>query len=58
MIVDEGFLHAEEMVESAGPLARLDEQDPPLRHVDIIDVERQSQPIFDMRRHEGGGALD
>ncbi len=58
VIVDEGFLDAERIIEAVGAARRLDEQHAALADVDIVDVEGEGQPIFDMGRHEGGDALD
>ena len=58
VIVEESFLHANEMVEAVRRLARFDEQHAPLGDVDIIDVARQRDTVFDIGRLVGGAALE
>ena len=58
MVVDEEFLDAERMIEAVGAARRLDVEDAALADIDIIDVVGERQPVLDMRRDEGGVALD
>ena len=58
MIVEEGFLHADEVVETVRGLARFDEQHAPLGHIDIIEIGRQRDAVFDIGRLVGSAALE
>ena len=58
VIVEEGFLHADEVVETMRGLARFDEQHAPLGHIDIIEIGRQRDAVFDIGRLVGGAALE
>src|SRR3546814_10890328 len=58
MLVDEGFLHPDEMVEAMALLRGTHVEHAPFGHVDIVDVIGEGQAIFDVGRLEGGIALD
>src|SRR3546814_2989281 len=58
MLVDEGFLHTDEMVEAMALLRGTHVEHAPFGHVDIVDVIGEGQAIFDVGRLEGGIALD
>ena len=48
VVVDEGFLHADEMVEAAGALRRVDEEYSAFGDVGKVRVERERQPVLDV----------
>ena len=58
VIVDEGFLHPEELVVAVAGLGRLDEQHPLFGYVDVVGVERERQAVLDLGGLERGAALD
>src|SRR3546814_583608 len=58
MLVDEGFLHAEETVGAMAGPRRAHVEHAPFGYVDMVDIIGKRQALFDMGRSEGGVALD
>ena len=58
VVIEERFLHADEMVEAMARLRWLDEQHAAFGHIDVVHVERQRDAIFDIGRLERGAALE
>src|SRR3546814_17568779 len=58
MLVDEGFLHAEETVGAMAGPRRAHVEHAPFGYVDMVDIIGKRQAIFDIGRLEGGVALD
>src|SRR3546814_6326043 len=54
MLVDEGFLHAEETVGAMAGPRRAHVEHAPFGYVDMVDIIGKRQGIFDIGRLEGG----